>query len=68
MTHLPYIVAAYALGVLIPGTFAIAAFLRMRAAQRRLAAIGPRVNPGSSPGPGAGPRPPDRAPGGRGIT
>ena len=38
MTHLPYIVAAYALGVLIPGTFAVAAFLRMRAAQRRLAA------------------------------
>jgi hypothetical protein len=43
MTHLPYIVSAYTLGVLIPGTFAVAAFLRMRAAQRRLAAIGPRV-------------------------
>jgi hypothetical protein len=40
MTHLPYIVAAYALGVLIPGTFAVAAFLRMRTAQRRLATIG----------------------------
>ena len=49
MTHLPYIVAAYALGVLIPGTFAAAAFLRMRAAQRRLAAIDPRVQrPGAS--------------------
>ena len=44
MTHLPYIVAAYALGLLIPGTFAVAAFLRMRSAQRRLAAIDPRVN------------------------
>jgi hypothetical protein len=44
MTHLPYIVAAYALGLLIPGTFAVAAFLRMRTAQRRLAAIDPRGN------------------------
>ena len=43
MTHLPYIVAAYALGVLIPGTFAVAAFLRMGAARRRLAAFDPRV-------------------------
>ncbi|HXA26507.1 MAG TPA: hypothetical protein VNW90_29820 [Acetobacteraceae bacterium] len=50
MTHLPYIVAAYALGVLIPGTFAVAAFLRMRTAQRRLAAIDTRVKrPGSGP-------------------
>ncbi|HME26569.1 MAG TPA: hypothetical protein VKI44_35465 [Acetobacteraceae bacterium] len=39
MTHLPYVVAAYVLGVVIPGTFALTAFLRMRAAQRRLAAI-----------------------------
>ena len=42
MTHLPYIIAAYAFGVLIPGTFGVTAFMRMRAAQRRLAAIGPR--------------------------
>jgi hypothetical protein len=42
MTHLPYVLAAYALGVLIPGTFAVAAYLRMRTAQRRLAAIGRR--------------------------
>jgi hypothetical protein len=42
MTHLPYIVAAYALGVLIPGTFGVAAFLRMRSARRRLAAIDKR--------------------------
>ena len=39
MTHLPYVVAAYVLGMVIPGTFALTAFLRMRAAQRRLAAI-----------------------------
>jgi hypothetical protein len=42
MTHLPYIVAAYALGVLIPGTFGVATFLRMRSARRRLAAIDKR--------------------------
>jgi hypothetical protein len=49
MTHLPYIIAAYALGVLIPGTFAASAFLRMRTARRRLAASDPRVHrPGAS--------------------
>ena len=42
MTHLPYIVAAYGLGVLVPGTFAALAFLRMRTARRRLAAIDQR--------------------------
>jgi hypothetical protein len=42
MTHLPYIVAAYLLGVVIPGTFSLSAFLRMRAAQRRLAAMDTR--------------------------
>jgi len=44
MTHLPYIVVAYALGVLIPGAFGVAAYARMRTAARRLAAIDPRVN------------------------
>jgi hypothetical protein len=39
MTHLPYIVAAYLLGVLIPASFAISAFARMRTARRRLAAV-----------------------------
>jgi hypothetical protein len=39
MTHLPFVVSAYALGVLIPGTFGVAAFLRMRSARRRLAAV-----------------------------
>jgi hypothetical protein len=42
VTHLPYIVASYLLGVLIPGTFALAAFLRMYSARRRLAAIDQR--------------------------
>lgn len=39
MTHLPFIVASYTLGILIPGTFAVAAYLRMRTAKRRLAAL-----------------------------
>ena len=42
MTHLPFILASYALGVLIPGTFMVAAFLRMATAKRRLAALDPR--------------------------
>ena len=42
MTHLPYVVAAYVLGVVIPGSFALSAFLRMRTAQRRLAAVDTR--------------------------
>jgi cytochrome oxidase assembly protein ShyY1 len=42
MTHLPYIVTAYALGVLVPASYAVAAFLRMRTAKRRLAAIDTR--------------------------
>ena len=42
MTHLPYIAASYALGLLVPASYAVAAFLRMRTAKRRLAAIGTR--------------------------
>ncbi len=42
MTHLPFIAASYALGVLLPGAYAVAAFLRMRAASRRLAAVDTR--------------------------
>jgi hypothetical protein len=49
MTHLPYVVAAYSLGVLVPGWFGLAGFLRMRAATRRLAAVDRR-----SGRPGAG--------------
>jgi HAMP domain-containing protein len=43
MTHLPYVAASYALGVLVPAGFALAAYLRLGAARRRLAAIDPRV-------------------------
>jgi hypothetical protein len=50
MTHLPFIAASYALGVLIPLLFGIAAFTRMGTARRRLAAIDPRAN---RPGPNA---------------
>jgi hypothetical protein len=50
MTHLPFIAASYALGVLIPLLFGIAAFTRMGTARRRLAAIDPRAN---RPGPTA---------------
>jgi hypothetical protein len=42
VTHLPYIVASYILGVVIPVSFAVSAFMRMRTANRRLAAMGSR--------------------------
>jgi hypothetical protein len=35
----PYIAGAYWLGVLVPACFAVAAWLRLRLAQRRLAAL-----------------------------
>jgi HAMP domain-containing protein len=41
MTFLPYVAASYALGVIVPGGFALAAWRRMRAATRKLAAIDP---------------------------
>ncbi len=47
MTHLPFIVAAYALGILIPAGFAIGAFHRLGVARRTLAAIDPRAGRGS---------------------
>jgi hypothetical protein len=37
----PYIAAAYGLGVLVPASLAVAVWLRTRAAQRRLAALVP---------------------------
>lgn len=49
MTHLPFIAASYALGILIPAGFALSAFLRLGAARRRLAAIDPRARPGAGP-------------------
>ncbi len=42
MTHLPFIVASYALAALIGGGFSVAAWTRMDRARRRLAAIDPR--------------------------
>ena len=42
MTHLPYIVAVYALGVLVPTAYAVDAWLRSRRALHRLAAIDTR--------------------------
>lgn len=42
MTHLPYVAAAYTLGVAIPVALAVSAWQRLRLARRRLAAIDPR--------------------------
>jgi hypothetical protein len=44
VTHWPFIVAAYVLGVLIPLVFGMSAFTRMGAARRRLALIDPRAH------------------------
>jgi hypothetical protein len=49
MTHLPFIAGSYALGILIPAGFALAAYLRLGAARRRLAVIDPRAHRGASP-------------------
>ncbi len=43
MTHLTYIIAAYALFVVIAGWFSVGAWTRMARARRRLAAIDPRA-------------------------
>jgi hypothetical protein len=48
MDHLPFIAASYALGILIPGAFAVAAFLRVGSARRRLAAIDARPRRGGT--------------------
>ncbi len=42
MTHLPYIAAAYALAVLVPAAYGLAAMRRLRLARTRLAALDPR--------------------------
>jgi hypothetical protein len=42
MTHLTYIIPAYAIAVLLAGGFAVDAWLRMGRARRKLAAIDPR--------------------------
>ena len=46
MTHLPYILAAYAIAVGVPVIFAIDALVRVRSARRRLQAIDTRRDPG----------------------
>jgi hypothetical protein len=56
MTHLPFIAASYALGILVPAGFALSAFLRLGAARRRLAAIDPRVKGAGAKGGGASAR------------
>lgn len=43
MTHLPYILVSYALGIAIPLGFGLAALHRMRAVGRKLAAIDRRT-------------------------
>jgi hypothetical protein len=42
MTHLGFIAASYALAILIPAGFGLAATRRLSLARRRLAAIDPR--------------------------
>jgi hypothetical protein len=42
MDHLTYIMAAYGLTVVIGGSYAVSAWVRMARARRRLAAIDPR--------------------------
>ena len=42
MTHLPYILTVYGLGVLVPAGYALDAWLRSRRATRRLAVIDTR--------------------------
>jgi Heme exporter protein D (CcmD) len=42
MTHLPFILASYAIALLVLGWLGIGAWLRVAAARRRLAAIDPR--------------------------
>ncbi|WP_216851018.1 hypothetical protein, partial [Acidisphaera sp. L21] len=43
MTHLGFIVASYALAILVPIGFAVGAARRLSLARRRLAAIDPRA-------------------------
>ena len=42
MTHLPFIVACYALGVGVPLVFGVGAWLRLGVATRRLRTLDPR--------------------------
>jgi len=42
MTHLPYIIASFGLGLAVPVLFAAGAWQRLARARRRLAQIDPR--------------------------
>jgi hypothetical protein len=42
VTHLPYILAAYAIAVAVPLFFAVETFFRVRSASRKVAAIDTR--------------------------
>jgi hypothetical protein len=42
VTHFPFIAAAYALGIGVPGWFGLTAWTRLRTAAKRLAAVDPR--------------------------
>ena len=44
----PFIAGAYVLGVLVPTGFALAAWQRLRRAQRRLAALDTRARAGAA--------------------
>lgn len=44
MTHLPFISAAYALGVGAPVVLAVLSWRRLKLAQKRLAVIDPRMS------------------------
>jgi hypothetical protein len=45
VTHLTYIIPAYALTALVAGGFALSAWTRMARARKKLAAIDPRGQP-----------------------
>lgn len=44
MNLVPYIAGSYAIAILVPIAFAVAAYLRLGSARRRLAAIDPRAH------------------------
>jgi hypothetical protein len=48
VTHLPFIAASYALGILLPLAFAADAFRRTGQARRKLGAIDPRAQRSAS--------------------
>lgn len=39
MTHLPFVAASYALGILIPCGYGVSAWLRLKTSARKLAAV-----------------------------